>query len=131
MGGASATAGDENPDLFSRLHEAARRRFPSLDGVEWQYGWSGYLGLTHDHLPQVQKSAPGFLAAIACNGRGIAMATITGRQLAEIVLNDSERDCDLPIRKAKRVFGFALRHPGVRAAVFFNRLLDRVDRSRS
>ena len=128
MGGASATAGDEHRGLMLHLHRAARRRFPQLGDIDWQYFWSGYLALTHDHLPQVFKPADGFYAGIACNGRGIAMATATGKRLANIVLTGNEQDCELPIHRTKRVFGYSLRHPGVFAGVLLNRFLDRVER---
>ena len=116
MGGASATAGDEQPGLLRHLHRAAERRFPSLDGLSWQYGWSGYLALTNDHLPAIFKPANGYYAGIGCNGRGVAMATVVGRELAEIVTGKAERDCDVPIRAVRRVPGFSLRYPGVAAA---------------
>ena len=111
MGGASATAGDEEPALMDSLHDAARQRFPMLRDIDWQFAWSGYLGLTRDHLPQIFKPAPGFLAPIACNGRGIAMATATGRQLADIVLTGSEKDCDLPLRDLRRRVWFSAARP--------------------
>jgi glycine/D-amino acid oxidase-like deaminating enzyme len=128
MGGASATAGDEHRGLMRHLHRAARNRFPQLGDIDWQFFWSGYLALTHDHLPQIFKLADNFYAGIACNGRGIAMATATGRQLAEIVLTGSEQECELPITGTKRVFGYSFRHPGVFAGVLLNRFLDRAGR---
>jgi glycine/D-amino acid oxidase-like deaminating enzyme len=128
MGGASATAGDEHQGLFRHLHRAAELRFPGLDGLSWQFGWSGYLALTRDHLPAIFKPANGYYAGIGCNGRGIAMATVVGRELAEIIRGKAERECDVPMRKARKIPGYALRHPGVAAGVLFNRALDTVER---
>ena len=130
MGGASATAGDEHRGLMRHLHRAARRRFPQLGDIDWQFFWSGYLALTHDHLPHIFKPAEGFYAGIACNGRGIAMAIATGKRLAGIVSTGSELECELPITRTKRVFGYSLRHPGVFAGVLLNRFLDRVEHRR-
>ena len=113
---------------MQHLHGAARRRFPQLGDIDWKFFWSGYLALTHNHLPQVFKPAQNFYAGVACNGRGIAMTTATGRRLADIVLTGSEQECELPINKAKRVFGYSLRRPGVFAGVLLNRFLDRVER---
>lgn len=128
MGGASATAGDEHPGLIRHLHRAAASRFPGLDGLSWQFGWSGYLALTQDHLPAIFKPAEGYYAGIGCNGRGIAMATVLGRELAEIVTGKQERDSDFPIRKVRKIFGYSLRHAGVATGVLLNRALDRVER---
>jgi len=128
MGGASATAGDEHPGLFRHLHRAVERRFPGLDGLLWQFGWSGYLALTNNHLPAIFKPANGYYAGIGCNGRGIAMATVVGQELAEIVMGKVERECEVPIRKVRKIPGYSMRHTGVVAGVVFNRALDTVER---
>lgn len=128
MGGASATAGDEHPRLIKRLHRAARDRFPALDSIPWEYGWSGYMALTANHLPQIAKIDDRFLAPVGCNGRGIAMTTAMGRTLADLVGGMDEEKSDVPVEPARRIFGFGLRHPGVVLGVAGNRLLDRLGR---
>jgi glycine/D-amino acid oxidase-like deaminating enzyme len=128
MGGASATGGDEHPVLMRHLHRAAIRRFPELDGLAWQFGWSGYLALTRDHLPAIFKQDNGYYAGIGCNGRGIAMATVVGRELAGIVTGAGERDCDVPIRKVRKIPGYSLRHAGIAAGVLWKRAWDTVER---
>jgi glycine/D-amino acid oxidase-like deaminating enzyme len=128
MGGASATAGDEHPDLLRRLHRAARDRFGELGPIHWEFGWSGYLALTADHLPRIIRWDDGCLAAVGCNGRGIAMSTVMGQTLADIVCGADDADCAVPVRAPKRVFGFDIRGIGVAASVRFSRLLDTVGR---
>ena len=128
MGGASATAGDEHAGLFSQLQRSAERRFPNLGEISWEYGWSGYLALTRDHLPKIYKLENGFWAGIGCNGRGIAMATAVGQTIAGLLLGQSESDCAVPIEAPHRITGFSLRRPGVAAAVVLNRLLDVAER---
>lgn len=128
MGGASATAGDEHAGLFRHLEIAAKRRFPWLDDLSWQFGWSGYLALTRDHLPQIFRLGDGFYSGIGCNGRGIGMAVAVGRELANITGGKAERDSDIPVRRPGRVPGFAFRHAGVAIGVRLNRMLDTVER---
>jgi len=128
MGGASATAGDHHPGLVKHLHKAARLRFPDIGNIPWDFGWSGYLALTTDHLPQILRVDDDYYAGIGCNGRGIAMATVTGRSIAELICGQDEKDCSVPIRKPKRVFGYGMRRPGVAASVLYNRFLDTVER---
>lgn len=125
MGGASATAGDHHPGLVDILQRAARTRFPGLGNIPWEYGWSGYLALTSDHLPRITKVDGGFYAGIGCNGRGIAMATATGTCIAGLLNGEAEDDCPVPIRRPRRVAGYSLRYPGVAVSVMVNRLLDR------
>jgi glycine/D-amino acid oxidase-like deaminating enzyme len=128
MGGASATAGDHHEGLTKHLHKAARLRFPGIDNIPWEFGWSGYLALTTDHLPQIMRVDDKYYAGIGCNGRGIAMATATGRSIAELICGQDEKDCSVPIRGPKRVFGYGMRRPGVAAGVLYNRFLDTVER---
>ena len=128
MGGASATAGDEHSGLMKQLHKAARERFPELGSVPWEYGWSGYLALTADHLPQIVRINDSFLAGIGCNGRGIAMSTAMGQSIAELICGQEDKNCSVPVRQPKRFFGYGMRHLGVAAGVAFNRLLDAAER---
>lgn len=124
MGGASATAGDENPSLMRHLHRAANKRFPDLGAIRWQFGWSGYLALTRDYLPVIFRVEDGLYAGVGCNGRGIAMATVIGALLADLLSGASESDCAVPIRSPRRMARFQLRYPGVAMAVIANRILD-------
>ncbi len=128
MGGASATAGDEHAGLFSCLHRSAQLRFPDLGKISWEYGWSGYLALTQDHLPKIYKRGNGFWAGIGCNGRGIGMATGIGQLIAGLLSGQPENDCAVPIAVPSRIRGFGLRRPGVAAAVVLNRVFDVAER---
>jgi glycine/D-amino acid oxidase-like deaminating enzyme len=128
MGGAGATAGDEGESLIRHLHRAASRRFPQLGAIRWQYGWSGYLALTRDHLPVILRPGDGLYAGIGCNGRGIAMATTIGILLADLVSGSGVSDCAVPIRPCRRILTFPLRRPGVAVAVVANRWLDHIER---
>ncbi len=124
MGGAGATAGDEHGGLFTRLKNAAHDRFPHLGQIRWEFGWSGYLALTANHLPQIVRMDDGRLVGTACNGRGIAMSTVTGIEIAELLLGSDADACPVPLRRLRRSPAYALRHPGVALSVHAKRLLD-------
>lgn len=47
------------------------------------HAWSGLAAVSPDFLPRVIEPAPGLIAGFACNGRGIAMTTAMGRELAD------------------------------------------------
>lgn len=127
-GGASATAGDEYDGLFAHLHRGAGKRFPQMGKIEWEYGWSGYLALTDNHLPKIFDVGNNYWGGSACNGRGIAMATVTGQTLARLVSKTPPLDCAIPVESPRRIAGFSLRRPGVAAGVLLNRLLDVAER---
>jgi glycine/D-amino acid oxidase-like deaminating enzyme len=128
MGGASATAGDGEARLIARLHEAAGERFAALGKITWEFGWSGHLALTPDHLPRIVRFEDGSYAGQACNGRGIAMATVTGQAIAELICGRDEKDCSVPVCRPRKVIGISLRNPGVAVAVELKRVLDRAER---
>ncbi len=128
MGGASATAGDESPRLFAWLRRAAEQRFPTLGRIDWEYGWSGYLALTPDHLPTIVRLGNRAYAGTGCNGRGIAMATVTGELLARLACSLTEAESAIPVSEPRRYPGFALRRPGVAIGVMAKRVLDIAER---
>lgn len=128
MGGAGAAAGDEHRRLFARLHDAAHDRFPDLGQIRWDYGWSGYLALTADHLPQIARLGDGRFVGTACNGRGIAMATVTGIELAKLVCDSAVDQCPVPLRRLSRSPAYAFRRPGIALSVQAKRLLDASER---
>jgi glycine/D-amino acid oxidase-like deaminating enzyme len=74
-----------------------KRLYPGLSPLRWQYRWSGTLGLTPDNLPHLVQPAPGLLATVGCNGRGIAPNTYFGHLLADLAL-DRPVESPLPLR---------------------------------
>ncbi|MEO6298246.1 MAG: FAD-dependent oxidoreductase, partial [Paracoccaceae bacterium] len=74
------------PGAASRVPHAIRRRMARMldlpDLPPLAYAWSGTAAVMPDFLPRVITLAPGLIAGFACNGRGIAMTTVLGRELA-------------------------------------------------
>lgn len=58
--------------------------FLELGVVEPDYVWSGVIAATTDSLPRFVALAPGLDAAIGCNGRGVALTTSLGREIAAL-----------------------------------------------
>lgn len=80
----------------NRLREHVGRRlqglFPQLGLQTFDYLWSGYIGMTSDRLPRLHELAPGLIAWIGCNGRGVAFATAMGAELARWAAGDARAD---------------------------------------
>lgn len=129
MGGADATGGALDERLVRSLHCAATELFGHLGDLKWEFGWSGLLALTEDHLPHIHAPSRGLLAALGCNGRGIAVSTAMGRALAQYVLRGAEAELPLPVTGMRPVRFFALRNVGIALATSAKRVLDSIDRA--
>ena len=79
------TSGPERPADWHAVNARVLRLFPQLDRVSWEQGWSGWVAMTTDHVPRVHELAPGLFTGLGYNGRGIAAATMMGRDLAALV----------------------------------------------
>lgn len=125
MGGAYATGGNETSRLFSRLQKASQNRFPYLEEIKWEYHWSGYLAVTKTHLPQIFQLDDHCFAATGCNGRGIAMSTVTGKALAELIISEDATQCPIHITPASPFFFHQFRHLGISTNVALCGLQDK------
>jgi glycine/D-amino acid oxidase-like deaminating enzyme len=86
-------------DWMQRLRD---RLYPQTRGVEWAYHWSGQVGLTSNKLLRIQELAPGLIAPVGYNGRGIAPGTVIGAQLADLLITSNRKDFPFPIQPLKR-----------------------------
>ena len=98
-------------------------RWPALRGATWQHGWNGRLAMTADHYPHLHTLAPGLVAYLGCNGRGVALATAMGAELARSLCGEATI---LPPTQPRPVPFHRFWRLGVAAAVAKGRLLDRV-----
>ncbi len=80
----------------ARAAERVRKVFPQLGRPNFEYVWHGNVGITWDKLPHCHELAPGVLAFVGCNGRGVALATSIGTQLAKAILGAKVADLPMP-----------------------------------
>lgn len=55
---------------------------------EIEYRWSGIMGFGEEISPIVKQLQPGLYCAVRCNGMGVAMGSLVGEEVADLVLND-------------------------------------------
>jgi glycine/D-amino acid oxidase-like deaminating enzyme len=94
--------------LARRIGARVARVFPQLAVPRFEFLWHGALGITLDRLPHVHELAPGVLAWLGCNGRGLALATAIGRELARACLGAPLASLPLPLSKLRPVRGHAI-----------------------
>lgn len=92
LGGGGGTSGVPREKLFSQLAAKAGRLFPFLPDPEWEFQWTGVMAITPDRYPRLFDLAPGVAASLGYSGRGVAMATIMGRELARWAANEAPID---------------------------------------
>ncbi len=65
---------------YQYLIDYTLKLWPALRDVAWTHFWNGQLAISTDHYPHFHEPAPGALAVLAYNGRGVAMATAMARR---------------------------------------------------
>lgn len=77
---------------------AFKRTFPHAPAqVQWEYAWSGRLGVPKDRFLKLYELAPGCLACLGYSGNGITQATMAGQEVAELMLSGDAERCRLAL----------------------------------
>lgn len=130
MGGRGSFGESNRPSLFRFIEAAAARVFPQIGRPDWEFRWAGRVALTADHLPRVHRLAPGLRACLGYNGRGVAMATASGRAVADWILTGSPDALAVPPTPLRPLPLHGLRRPALEVAAAYCRLRDGLTRTR-
>lgn len=122
MGGRSPSRDIAVPGELGYLIHYAQRLWPKLNGLRWTHGWSGQLAITPDHYPHVHEPAPGVTICFGYNGRGVAMASAMGRQLARRILGGADAPFDMPVTTIRTIPFHALWRSAVAARIVYARI---------
>lgn len=112
-----------------RVPVAIHRRMAQMLEIDLppiQFAWSGLAAVTPDFLPRVFDLGPGLLAAIGCNGRGIAVATMLGREIADRLLG--RPDAAPPALPPRPIRGHGLARYAPHAFLPYGTVRDALDR---
>jgi len=112
-------------------YQAVREIYPQLSGLGFDYHWGGFVAMTGDHLPHLHELAPGLLAGLGYNGRGVAMATMMGRLLARWAQGEAASELGFPVTPLRPIPMHAFNGIGVRATIQYLRLADALARRRA
>jgi glycine/D-amino acid oxidase-like deaminating enzyme len=126
MGGRGPMHWISDPSAVAYLMRYASKLWPAVEGVRWTHGWNSRLAMTADHYPHVHEPAPGALVYLGCNGRGVALATAMGEQLARRLTGGEAAEIDMPITSINPIRFHAWWPVAVRSAVLYGRIRDRL-----
>ncbi|HEY8289000.1 MAG TPA: FAD-binding oxidoreductase [Acetobacteraceae bacterium] len=121
MGGRSVQRDVDRPETLRYLTDYAGRLWPELRAAKWTHGWSGRLAYTPDHYPHIHEPAQNVMVCLGYNGRGVAMSTAMGAQLAGRIMGGV---IDMPVTTIKEMPFHGLWRSGVAARVAYGRIRD-------
>ena len=111
----------------AKAERRIRKLFPQIGNLGWSEEWSGWVAMTTNHLPHLHLLAPGLLAAIGFNGRGIALASLVGRDVARRIAGFAQGELFLPVTKLAPIRAHAALRPFVSALLDWYRLRDAME----
>lgn len=110
---------------------AARARlatiWPELAGIALDEWWTGWVAMNREDGWKVHELAPGVLAALGCNGRGVVIGTLIGRDLAAHLGGTPVREMLFPFVPLRPIPLHAVHRPIARGIVAWRAFRDRID----
>lgn len=110
IGSRSAITGRDAPQqrYEGLLRTDLARKFPTLDGIDIDYSWWGWVDVAHDMIPRVFQPDPQqtIFYALGYGGNGVMYSAQAGRRMAERIAGKPAQ-IELPI------FGSQLPFPNV------------------
>lgn len=104
-----------------------RSLFPALGRIEWEESWTGWVDMTGDQYPHLHQPAPDLWVGIGLCGRGIAFATLLGRELASGLAGEAAHRLLLPVTPIAPIRARRFAAPLVGALMNWYRVLDRLE----
>ncbi|MDP6563219.1 MAG: FAD-binding oxidoreductase [Alphaproteobacteria bacterium] len=128
MGGGGSAYEKGAEKIYGSLQQRVRDLLSQVPEVEFEYAWNGLVAMTTDHYPHLHELAPGLWAGLGYNGRGVAMATMMGRILADRALGTEAPEHDFPSLPVRPLPLHFLRGIAVTAMRAYYRFRDALDR---
>jgi glycine/D-amino acid oxidase-like deaminating enzyme len=107
-GGAVIGPGNKPERLKVVVAERLQRLWPQIGPVEFDYVWSGYVGMTTDFLPRIHRLGRNAYGWTGCNGRAVALSIALGDELSKAARGLAEKDLALPFSDPVPILGHGL-----------------------
>lgn len=126
MGGRSPMRDGVTTETLRWLVRYTERLWPDLRNVRWTHAWNGQLAVTTDHYPHLHEPAPNALICLGYNGRGVAMATAMGGEIARRLTGTPEAELNMPVTDLKAIPFHGLWKQAAAARIVYGRIRDRL-----
>ena len=127
MGGGGSAYESGAVKIYEGLRQRVRQLLPEATEVDFEFAWNGRVALTIDHYPHLHELAPGLWAGLGYNGRGVAMATMMGKILADRALDTAQPVFEFPTSPVRPLPLHALRGVAVTATRAYYRFRDALE----
>ena len=124
MGGRGMQRRATREEDYQHLVRIALRLWPKLATASWTHWWNGQFALTVDAYPRVHRPERNLLIALGYSGRGVALATALGQQLAAACQNENVESLALPLTRVPQVLFHPFWRMGVAVRVAYGTLVD-------
>ena len=116
-------------DIAAKVRKPMLEVYPGLADVKITHAWGGTLAITLNRMPCFRRPAANTLSASGFSGHGVAMATLSGKLMAEAITATGE-GFDVMARLPMPAFpgGALLRWPMLVAGMSWYALRDRLGR---
>jgi glycine/D-amino acid oxidase-like deaminating enzyme len=105
----------------------ARGLFPQLGDITFEEAWTGWVDMSADQYPHLHRLADTAWAIIGLSGRGIAFATLLGRDVSRRILDGEGADVFMPVTPLKPIAIRPFAAPLIGALMAWYRLRDRAE----
>ncbi|MFZ3084930.1 NAD(P)/FAD-dependent oxidoreductase [Rhodoferax ferrireducens] len=127
MGGRAPYREDLGAADADYVRNAVNRLYPQLSGTPFEFHWAGRVAMTQDHIPHLNRLDNGLWAALGYNGRGVGMATLFGRYLADLATGVPAEGIPFPVTSMRPIQGYPFTRLVARALVSYYRIRDQLE----
>ena len=127
FGGQGPAFGPQGEPHWRATRARLQRIFPQLGEFETDFWWSGFMAFNADNSWHIHELAPGLLAMLGCNGRGVVLATLWGRELARHAAGAPAHEFVLPPSAPRRLWLHPVARPLVSGLIKYYALRDAIE----
>ena len=127
MGGRAPYREDLGAADANYVRNAVNRLYPQLSSTPFEFHWSGRVAMTQDHIPHLNRLDDGLWAALGYNGRGVGMATLFGRYLADLASGVRPQDIPFPVTSMRPIQGYPFTRLVARVLTSYYRVRDQLE----
>jgi glycine/D-amino acid oxidase-like deaminating enzyme len=127
MGGRAPFREDRGAADAGYVRSAVNRLYPQLSGTPFEFHWSGRVAMTEDHIPHLNRLDDGLWAGLGYNGRGVGMATLFGRYLADLASGVRPEEIPFPVTSMRPILGYPFTRLAARVLTNYYRVRDQLE----